>query len=66
MTQSETSIMRAVLRYNGVPDCDHAEHIEMSREEGRGNLNRHAFRSYRIIWNSWTDKQRAQYSQAVN
>ena len=64
MTQSEKSIMRAVLRYNGIPEADHAQHIEMSREEGRGNLNRHAFRSYRIIWNSWTDGERLMYSNA--
>lgn len=65
MTQSEKSIMRAVLRYNGIPDAQHAEHIEQSRESGRGNLDRHAFRSYRIIWNSWTDGQRVRYSQVA-
>lgn len=62
MTQSERNIMQAVLRYNGIPEADHAQHIEMSRDVGRGSLNRHAYRSYRIIWNSWTDKQRRQYS----
>jgi len=62
MTLAERTIMQAVLRYNGIPDAEHAEHIEQSRESGRGNLDRHAFRSYRIIWNSWTDKQRRQYS----
>ena len=62
MTASERVIMSAVLRYNGIPDAEHAEHIEMSREEGRKALNRHAYRSYRMIWNSWTDKQRARYS----
>jgi len=62
MTAAEKNIMQAVLRYNGIPDAEHAEHIEMSREEGRKALNRHAYRSYRMIWNSWTDKQRRQYS----
>jgi len=66
MTPSEINIMRAVLRYNSVPDADHEAHINMSREEGRGNLNRHAFRSYRIIWNSWTVEQRRQYSKAAH
>lgn len=65
MTAAEKNIMSAVLRYNGIPDSEHAAHIEMSREEGRGSLNRHAYRSYRIIWNSWTDEQRARYSRAV-
>jgi len=60
MTQAEINIMRAVLRYNSVPDADHDAHIAMSREEGRGNLNRHAFRSYKIIWNSFTNAQRRQ------
>jgi len=64
MTRSERSIMRAVLRYNGIPDADHAEHIEQSRESGRGNLDRHAYRSYRIIWNSFTPEQRLMYSNA--
>ncbi len=63
MTQSERNIMQAVLRYNGIPEADHAQHIEMSREEGRGNLNRHSFRSYRIIWNSLTESQRIQLCQ---
>ena len=58
MTPAERQIMQAVLRYNGIPDSEHAAHIEMSRDEGRGSLNRHAFRSYRIIWNSWTQAQR--------
>lgn len=62
MTAAEKNIMSAVLRYNGIPDSEHKQHIEMSREEGRGNLNRYAFRSYRIIWNSWTDNQRRQWS----
>lgn len=66
MTNSERSIMQAVLRYNGIPDAQHAEHISMSLEAGRGNLDRHAFRSYRIIWNSWTVAQRYQYSQVSN
>jgi len=64
MTHSERSIMQAVLRYNGIPDADHKQHIEMSRDVGRGSLNRHAFRSYRIIWNSWTDCERLMYSNA--
>jgi len=62
MTQSERVIMSAVLRYNGIPDSDHKQHIEMSLEDGRGCLNRHALRSYRIIWNSWTDGERVRYS----
>jgi len=63
MTHSERSIMQAVLRYNGVPDCDHAEHIEQSRESGRGNLDRRAYRSYRIIWNSLKEFERVIYSR---
>ena len=62
MTAAEKNIMSTVLRYNGIPDSEHAAHIEMSREEGRGNLNRYAFRSYRIIWNSWNQTQREIYS----
>ena len=58
MTAAERNIMQAVLRYNAIPDDQHAEHISMSQEAGRGNLDRHAFRSYRIIWNSWTESQR--------
>lgn len=63
MTHSERSIMQAVLRYNGITEADHAQHIEMSREEGRGNLDRHAFRSYRIIWNSLKEFERVIYSR---
>lgn len=66
MTPAEKTIMQAVLRYNGIPDAEHAEHINMSRDEGRGSLNRHAFRSYRIIWNSWTETQRRYYSRAAH
>ena len=62
MTHSERSIMQAVLRYNGIPEKDMAEHIAMACNEGMTTLNRAAYRSYRIIWNSWTDKQRDQYS----
>jgi len=63
MTAAEKNIMQAVLRYNGIPDAEHAEHIEMSREEGRKALNRHAYRSYRMIWNSWTELEKLIYSR---
>jgi len=62
MTQSQRAIMQAVLRYNGIPDSEHTQHIAMSHESGRGNLDKHAFRSYKIIWNCWTDGERARYS----
>jgi len=62
MTTAEKSIMRAVLRYNGVPDCDHKQHIEMSLNNQKGSLSRAAFLSYRIIWNSFTPEQRLMYS----
>jgi len=65
MTSQETKIIRAVLRYNGIPDYEHASHIEMSHESGRGNLDKHAFRSYKIIWNCWTDEQRVRYSRVL-
>jgi hypothetical protein len=58
MTASERSIMRAVLRYNGIPDAEHKQHIEMSLSNQKGSLSRAAFLSYRIIWNSFTPEQR--------
>lgn len=65
MTETQSQIMGAVLRYNGVPESDMPQHIEMSRESGRGSLNLHAYRSYRIIWNSWTDEQREKWSKVM-
>jgi len=62
MTTAEKSIMQSVLRYNGIPDAEHKQHIEMSLNNQKGSLSRAAFLSYRIIWNSWTDKQRRIYS----
>lgn len=63
MTQSERSIIQAVLRYNGVPDCDHKQHIEMSLSNQKGSLSRAAFLSYRIIWNSLKEFERVIYSR---
>jgi len=58
MTNSERSIMQAVLRHNGIPDAEHKQHIEMSLNNQKGSLSRAAFLSYRIIWNSFTPEQR--------
>jgi len=60
MTTAEKSIMQAVLRYNGAPDAEHKQHIEMSLSNQKGSLGRAAFLSYRIIWNSFTPEQRIQ------
>lgn len=58
MTASERTIMKAVLRYNGIPNAEHAAHIAMACNEGMTTLNRAAYKSYRIIWNSFTKKQK--------
>jgi hypothetical protein len=58
MNHSERTIIKAVLRYNNVPESQHADHIAMSCTEGTTRLDRAAYRSYKIIWNSFSKQQK--------
>lgn len=57
MTANERMIIRAVLRYNGVPDADHAAHMALIVSNGT-YLYRQAYANYRIIFNSFTNAQK--------
>jgi hypothetical protein len=58
MTPSERTIIKAVLRHNNVPESQHADHIAMSCTEGATRLDRAAYRSYKIIWNSFNNYEK--------
>jgi hypothetical protein len=58
MNPAERTIIKAVLRYNGIPENDMAAHIEMSCTEGTTRLDRAAYLNYKIIWNSFTKAQK--------
>jgi hypothetical protein len=57
MNPAERKIIKAVLRYNGIPESQHADHIAMSCTEGTTRLDRAAYLNYKIIWNSFNKQQ---------
>jgi len=58
MTLSERTIIKAVLRYNGIPENEMTDHIAMSCTEGTTRLDRAAYLNYKIIWNSFNKQQK--------